>query len=154
MSARAARQRAWWIAWLQVVLVLLIGYALVLVFGGSLAEKMFSSLGFGPPADVTSAEISAYLRLPFAVLGAVLAGWAILMLVVVRGPLRAGSPWALTALTAALAVWFVLDTGMSFVLGYPMHALFNVPFALALGLPLWRLRVIPIDEGPAAALPT
>lgn len=134
--------------------MLLIGYALVLVFGGSLAEKMFSALGFGPPADVTSAEISAYLRLPFAVLGAVLAGWAVLMLVVVRGPLRMGSPWALTSLTAALAVWFVLDTGMSFVLGYPMHALFNVPFAFALGLPLWRLRIIPIDEGPAAAPPT
>lgn len=151
MSSRTARQRAWWIAWLQVVLVLLIGYALVLVFGGSLAEKMFSALGFGPPADVTSAEISAYLRLPYAVLGAVLAGWAVLMLVVVRGPLSEGSPWALTALAAALAVWFVLDTGMSFVLDYPMHALFNVPFALALGLPLWRLRVEPMPQGPEAA---
>jgi hypothetical protein len=121
VSSRTARQRAWWIAWLQVVLVLLIGYALVLVFGGSLAEKMFSAFGFGPPADVTSAEISAYLRLPYAVLA------------------------------AALAVWFVLDTGMSFVLDYPMHALFNVPFALALGLPLWRLRVEPMPQGPEAA---
>ena len=41
-----------------------------------------------------------------------------------------------------LALWFVLDTAMSLVIGFPTHALFNVPFALALGVPLWRLWVI------------
>ena len=40
----------------------------------------------------------------------------------------------------SLGLWFVLDTGMSFVLGYPSHALFNVPFAIALGVPLAGLR--------------
>ena len=33
-----------------------------------------------------------------------------------------------------------LDTVMSLVLGYPTHALFNVPFAVALGIPLLSLR--------------
>lgn len=33
-----------------------------------------------------------------------------------------------------------IDTGMSLVLGYPTHALFNVPFAFALGIPLVSLR--------------
>jgi hypothetical protein len=37
-------------------------------------------------------------------------------------------------------LWFVLDTGMSLVLGYPTHALFNVPFAAALAIPLMKLR--------------
>jgi hypothetical protein len=37
-------------------------------------------------------------------------------------------------------VWFVLDTGMSLALGFPLHALFNVPFALALAIPLIKLR--------------
>ena len=46
------------------------------------------------------------------------------------------------ALAVPLAVWFILDTGMSLVLGYPTHALFNGPVAIALGIPLWRLRVI------------
>ena len=77
-----------------------------------------------------------------AVLGAVLAGWATLMFILVRGPLASGISWALPALAVPLAVWFILDTGMSLVLGYPTHALFNVPFALALGVPLWRLWVI------------
>jgi hypothetical protein len=74
------------------------------------------------------------------VLGAVLAGWTAMMIQIVRGPLRAGSAWALSVLVRSLVLWFVLDTGMSLVLGYPMHALFNVPFAVALAIPLVKLR--------------
>jgi hypothetical protein len=43
-------------------------------------------------------------------------------------------------LVQSLTLWFLLDTGMSLVLGYPSHALFNVPFAVALGIPLVNLR--------------
>ena len=135
------RRRGVWLAWLQVVLALLFVYGLVLVVAGSFAQWLFPLLGFGPPPSIESTELSAYLRLPFAVLGAVLAGWATLMLILVRGPLASGVPWALPALAVPLAVWFILDTGMSLVLGYPTHALFNVPFAIALGVPLWRLWV-------------
>ena len=142
MNASPERQRAFWIAWLQVVLSLLVVYALILVFGGSVAEGLFSAFGFGPPDSVTSVELSTYLRLPFAVLGSVMVGWAVLMFILVRGPLTSGAQWVLPALAVPVALWFLLDTGMSIVLGYPTHALFNVPFALALGVPLWRLREI------------
>jgi hypothetical protein len=135
-------RRRLWLVWLQVVLALLFVYGLVLVVAGSFAQSLFTLLGFGPPTSIESSELSAYLRLPFAVLGAVLAGWATLMFTLVRGPLASGISWALPALAVPLAVWFILDTGMSLVLGYPTHALFNVPFALALGVPLWRLWVI------------
>lgn len=74
------------------------------------------------------------------VLGAVMAGWAVLMLQLIRGPLRDGNRWAWLFVVQSLIFWFVLDTAMSFVLGHPMHALFNLPFALALGVPLWLLR--------------
>lgn len=140
MTSNAERQRAFWIAWLQVVLVLLAVYALVLVFGGPVAERLFSAFGFGPPDSITSGELSTYLRLPFAVLGSVLVGWAAMMLILVRGPLTSGAQWVIPALAVPIGLWFLLDTGMSLVLGYPTHALFNVPFALALGVPLWRLR--------------
>ena len=142
MTSNPERQRTFWIAWLQVVLLLLALYALVLVFGGSVAERLFSAFGFGPPDSVTSVELSTYLRLPFAVLGSVMVGWAALMIILVRGPLKSGAQWVIPALAVPIGLWFVLDTGMSIVLGYPSHALFNVPFALALGLPLWRLRAI------------
>lgn len=130
-------------AWLQVILALLFVYALVLVFAGSVAGLMFSALGFGPPTSVDSDGVRDYLKLPFMVLGAVMAAWALTMIQIVRGPLRDGSDWARSVLIRSLALWFVLDTGMSLVLGFPMHALFNVPFALALGIPLGMLKSRP-----------
>ena len=132
--------RSAWITWLQVVLAVLLAYALVLVFAGSVAGQLFSALGFGPSESINSAAVRDYLKLPFMVLGAVLAGWAVTMIQIVRGPLRDGSPWARTILLRAVAVWFVLDTGMSLVLGFPTHAVFNLIFVTALGIPLLALR--------------
>lgn len=132
-----------WITWLQAVLGLLLVYALVLVFAGSVAGDLFAAFGFGPSDTIDTDEVRDYLKLPFMVLGAVMAGWAFTMIQIVRGPLRDGSAWALPILTRSLPLWFVLDTGMSLVLGYPTHALFNVPFAIALGVPLVALRRCP-----------
>lgn len=132
--------RKFWITWLQVVLVLLFLYAMVLVLAGRLAGSLFDAFGFGLPDAADTEEAREYLKLPFMVLGAVMAGWSILMLQLVRGPLRDGVPWAWLFLVRSLVTWFVLDTGMSFVLGHPTHALFNVPFAVALGIPLLQLR--------------
>lgn len=135
------RSRAIWITWLQVVLAALLAYALVLVFLGSFAAQLFSALGFGPPESIDTGAARDYLKLPFMVLGAVLAGWSVLMIQIVRGPLRDGSDWALPVLARSLALWFVLDTGMSLVLGFPTHAVFNLLFVTALGIPLLALRV-------------
>lgn len=134
------KDRSFWITWLQIVLAMLLGYSLVLVFAGSVAGAWFSALGFGPPGRASAPEVRDYLKLPFMVLGAVMAGWTVMMIQIVRGPLREGSAWALSVLIRSLVVWFVLDTGMSLALGFPLHALFNVPFASALAIPLIKLR--------------
>lgn len=139
-SGAAGGQRNRWLRWLQVVLTVVLAYALFLVVAGATATRAFSALGFGPPSGADGDVALAYLRLPFMVLGAVLAGWALTMLVVVRGPLREGAPWALAAIAGPVALWFTLDTTMSLILGFPTHALFNLPFALALGIPLLALR--------------
>lgn len=115
-------------------------YSLLLVVAGNTAGSIFSWFGFGPDATIDTDAVKDYLRLPYMVLGAVMAGWALLMIQIVRGPLREGSPWAWTVMVHSLTLWFVLDTGMSFVLGYPTHALFNIPFVVALGIPLAQLR--------------
>jgi hypothetical protein len=115
-------------------------YSLLLVVAGSTAGSLFSWFGFGPDESIATAAVRDYLRLPYMVLGAVMAGWAFLMLQIVRGPLKEGSTWAWTFLTRAISLWFILDTGMSLILDYPMHAVFNIPFAVALGIPLFRLR--------------
>lgn len=128
------------IVWLQVVLAGVFFYSLFLVLAGRTAGSLFASFGFGPDESIDTSAVRDYLRLPFMVLGAVMAGWSVLMIQLVRGPLREGSRWAWLFMVRSLILWFVLDTGMSIVLGYPTHALFNIPFAVALGVPLLSLR--------------
>ena len=132
--------RQTFIKWLEVVLFLVFIYSLLLVFAGTTAGSLFSWFGFGPEESINTAAVWDYLRLPFMVLGAVMAGWVFLMIQIVRGPLKEGSAWAWTFLVQSLSLWFILDTGMSLMLGYPMHALFNIPFAIALGIPLVQLK--------------
>ena len=128
------------IVWLQVVLAGVFFYSLFLVLAGRTAGSLFAWFGFGPDESIDTSAVRDYLRLPFMVLGAVMAGWSLLMIQIVRGPLREGSRWAWLMLVQSLALWFLLDTGMSLVLRYPTHAFFNVPFAIALGIPLRSLR--------------
>ena len=135
-----ADRRQPFIKWLEVVLVLVLGYALLLVVAGATAGSLFSWLGFGPEESIDTPAVRDYLLLPYMVLGAVMAGWAFLMIQIVRGPLKEEAPWAWTSLVGSLSLWFVLDTGMSLVLGYPMHAVFNLTFAVALGIPLAQLK--------------
>jgi hypothetical protein len=136
------RTQQTFVKWLEVVLVLVFIYSLLLVFAGTTAGSLFSWFGFGPDESINTDAVQGYLRLPYMVLGAVMAGWAFLMIQIVRGPLKEGSAWAWKFLVRSLTLWFVLDTGMSLVLGYPTHALFNIPFAIALGIPLLRLKPI------------
>ena len=128
------------IKWLQLVLVVVFLYSLLLVFAGSFAGSIFSFFGFGPDQSIDTNEVRDYLLLPYMVLGAVMSGWVFLMLLIVRGPLKEGLPWARRFLMQSLSIWFVLDTLMSLVLGYPTHALFNIPFAVALGIPLALMK--------------
>jgi hypothetical protein len=135
--------RSGWIRWLEVALVIVLAYAVMLVVAGTVAGSLFSLLGFGPPDAIDTDAVHDYLRLPHLVLGAVLAGWTLTMLQLVRGPLRDGASWVVPVLLRSLALWFILDTGMSLALGFPTHAAFNVPFAIALAVPLIRLRTAP-----------
>ncbi|MFM1796287.1 MAG: hypothetical protein RL733_68 [Actinomycetota bacterium] len=133
-------RREFTIKWLQLVLGAVFIYSLLLVFKGSVAGSLFSWFGFGPNEAIETSEVQDYLLLPYMVLGAVMAGWVFLMILIVRGPLKDGSLWARKFLIQSLSLWFILDTSMSVVLGYPTHALFNVPFALALGIPLVLMK--------------
>lgn len=132
--------RRMWIRWLEVVLVIVLAYSLLLVVAGSVAGSLFSALGFGPPDAIDTDKVRTYLRLPYMVLGAVLAGWVLTMMQLARGPLRDGATWVVPLMARSLTLWFVLDTGMSLALGFPAHALFNLSFGMALAIPLVKLR--------------
>ncbi len=129
-----------WRRWLLLAAGLVSVYAVGLVVAGSTASRLFDLLGFGPRAVVPEGEARSYVLFTYAVLGAVLTGWMLLIMGIAAGPLRDHQPWAWPTLVVSLGTWFVLDTGISLVLGFLPHAVFNLGFAAALCLPLagWR----------------
>ena len=124
------------------VITLVAGYAVVLVVAGlTVGDHLFDRLGFGPSdGGIYEANGRSYLRLIYAVLGSVIAGWMAALAALVRGPLRRREHWAWNAVVASVTTWFVSDTGISLVLGFAGHAAFNIAFALALAVPLIAIR--------------
>ena len=75
-TSRSRDLRTTAILWLQVVLTAVLLYSLLLVVAGGVAGSLFTWLGFGPQESIDTDAVRDYLRLPFMVLGAVMAGWA------------------------------------------------------------------------------
>lgn len=128
------------------LLLLVVGgvtvYALGLVlFGLVLGDQVFGRLGFGlDDGEIVGETQREYIQLVYGILGAVIVGWMLTIGAIVVGPLRRRESWAWWAVVTASAVWFVLDTGLSLILGFVGHALFNVGFAIALAVPLGAIR--------------
>lgn len=126
---------------LLVLLGLVAAYAVAMVVAGRTVDRLFDLLGFGSgDAGVPDGPPMEHVLLLQGVLGAVILGWAGLLAAVVHVGLRSGDPRWWWALVASIGAWFVVDTGFSLVIGSWQHALFNVPFALLLGLPLALAR--------------
>jgi hypothetical protein len=131
-----------WSSALLVVAVLIAGYGAGLVVAGPSAARLFDVLGFGMASGgVPDGRPQEYVLLVYGVLGAVLVGWMSLVAGLAAGPLRRGdrSTWRLIAVSTAL--WFAVDTTFSLAAEWWAHALFNVAFVVAIGIPLvgWRL---------------
>lgn len=126
---------------LLAVVVAVSVYAVALVVAGLfLGDQMFDRMGFGPDdGGIADHQQREYVRLVFGILGAVIVGWMITIGAIVIGPLRRREAWAWRAIVAAVGGWFVLDTGLSLLLGFVGHALFNVAFAVALAVPLFAI---------------
>ena len=125
---------------ISLMATLALGAAQVVLFGPM--QGMWNLLFFGRATapDGFSTEAMAYIVFLYGVLGAVLAGFAVALLAIARGPLRRGERWAWWSMVGALATWFVLDVGFSFWTGFWANALLNMAFGAALFLPLWKLR--------------
>lgn len=138
----SARPRTFWVTWLLCVTVggALLGLAFVLL--PNLMQDSFNWLIFGQTRtpDGFSARAVDYLEFTYAVLGAVMAGWMVLLAFVIHRPLRAGEPWAWTAVLVSAGLWFVLDTTMSLAWGYPENAALNAVFGAGFGAGLWGTR--------------
>lgn len=123
------------------LLGLVAAYAVAMVVAGRMVDRLFGLLGFGSgDAGVPAGPPMEHVLLVQGVLGAVILGWAVLLGAVVHLGLRTGDPRWWWALVTSIGAWFVVDTGFSLVVGSWEHALFNVAFALLLGVPLALAR--------------
>jgi hypothetical protein len=133
-----SRPSPFWLNWLTLVCcgVMLFGLALVLAPG--LAGRGFGLLLFADSEHVSALGVAAgsYISLLHRVLGAVMFGWSVALLLLVRGPFRRGSrdSWNIVAVSAL--AWFVPDTLFSLWTGFWQNALLNLAIAVPLAIPL------------------
>ena len=141
MTAPQRPPSSLWDRWLVAVVAAVAGYGAVLVAYGDAPAALFDRLGFGmTPAGITAGPARDHVLLVYGVLGAVLIGWTLLLLTVVRGPLRHRRPWAWSAVALSTAGWFAADTAFSLAVGANAHAAFNLIFAVGFAVPLAALR--------------
>jgi hypothetical protein len=142
--------RRFWDRWLQAVLIGVIAYSATLVIAGPTAGRLFDLLGFGMRAAgvVPGSPAEQHVLLVYGVLGSVMLGWATMLLLIARGPLRARDPWAWRTFATAFGLWFVVDTTFSLVIGSVPHAVFNVAFLGAIAPPLFGMRMELDGGGP------
>ncbi len=127
----------WW-RWLVLAAcgVLLFGLSFVVL--PDLTQRFFNLLLFSStqrnPAFSDAAV--AYITLAYAVLGAVMFGWAIALLYALFGPFRRGLREGWNAVAVSLAAWFIPDTTFSLRSGFWQNAALNLVFAVLFAIPL------------------
>ena len=119
-----------------------LAFGLVLAFLPQATQPMWNLLFFGSPSTPAwlTTEAAGYLAFLHAVLGAVMSGWAVLLLWLGLGPLRRGEPWAWNAAATSVLGWYLLDSTMSLHWGFWQNAVLNTGFMLFFAPPLWRMR--------------
>jgi hypothetical protein len=137
-----------WRVWLMLVAAGVGVFGSAMVITPTVPERLFTWMLFGDgfPAAFGDAEVE-YVRFVAGVLGAVMVGWAVLILFVAAFPLRRNERWAWEAVVASLAVWYVMDSALSVATGYGENALLNTVIVLAFlpGLLGTRPRATGID---------
>lgn len=148
-----------WIRWLYVAAGLtLVGGLFIALFTGTALmaplEEPIRAVFWGRATPAAAA--ATFWRFAFGLAGAVMAGWGLTVLLVVRFGLAAGHRWAWWAVVGALDLWYVLDTSISAYYGVWINVAFNTFFLLLYAIPLLATRRHFAAQGhprPATATP-
>jgi uncharacterized protein YjeT (DUF2065 family) len=127
-----------WSRWLLAVTIGVMVFGLALVLAPAIAREGFSLLVYADTTRIAGFGVQAieYIALVHAVLGAVMFGWGVALLLVVRGPFPRGAPegWMIIAVSAA--AWFIADTAFSIWSGFWQNAGLNLIFIVLFAAPL------------------
>ncbi len=127
-----------WKNWITVWCLGVIVFGAVLAAGGlpatdGVARALFGLLG-GAPADTALFEPPG-LRFSVALMGAVTLGWGFTILFLLPAIHAAGAP-AWKGLTAAILIWFVIDSALSVATGFALNAASNTGLLIAYLIPV------------------
>ena len=131
-----------WSRLIQLAAAVVLALSAVLMLAPSLGEAFFHLVYFQQPASPVAVpiEIQGYLRFANGIIGAVMAGWMMVIIMLARGPFRAGERFAWNAIAWPLLGWYVIDTAFSAAHGVWGNVLLNTGTALMFGVPLWASR--------------
>ncbi len=126
--------RTWLTAALSGTAVMGLGFvALPQVTLGFFDWMLFGSLEASP---IIGPEARTYAAFIAQVLGAVLAGWALLLICLVRMAVAPDPGWRWRAFALSFGGWFIVDTAASLATGFWQNAVFNLCFAVLIVPPL------------------
>ena len=87
-------------------------------------------------ASAVGDSVKRFQQWLYGVWGATIAGWGVFVTFIARYAFAKKERWAWHCLLTGLAVWFVLDTGISFVYQVYFNVAFNTAIFILAMLPL------------------
>ncbi len=132
--------KTWITAWCGFVMVF--GAALTLVAlpaTDALPRWIFAVISQNPASDALLAQPA--MRFGFGLQGALTIGLALTFLGMARAAETGGAPvWR--SMTLALTTWFVLDSGISVITGFPLNAVSNALVMAGYLIPVLASRAL------------
>lgn len=127
-----------WHRWLvaATIVVAVVGATLVAAPAASRSVLALVLFGSATALGELGARAQPYLAFAHGVLGAVMLGWATLILLTVLGPFRRREWEAWRNLSVSLLAWLVPDTLLSVAAGFERNALLNAGLAVLFAIPL------------------
>lgn len=127
-----------WRGWLVVVTIGVMVYAAGLMLMPQTMHGLFNLLFFGDSKQVrhVGENNPEFIQLVYGVLGAVLIGWMVTLLAIMRRHFQTDPRGTWQILMVSIGVWYAVDSGFSVATGFVEHAVFNTGFLVLYALPL------------------
>lgn len=131
-----------WQRWLLTVSVLVLLFGIDMMLIPNLVQQLFDFILFGSErsTDIYGPAAYEYIVFIYGVVGAVMVGWMVLMIMIVRGPFKQGDVFGWNAVAYSAVSWFVLDSVFSAAAGFPENILLNTGFIVLFIIPLVATR--------------
>jgi hypothetical protein len=102
---------------------------------------LFLDLAFWP-LDGRPVPLAPEAQFATALIGALMVGWGVLMLALVRDPVLSRNVTVWRALTTSVVVWFLADSAASWLTGARLNVLGNIGFLLTFLIPVLKSGVL------------